>query len=158
MSGLAGLMGGGIGGICHITQQGYDQAFGGFPPRSLDARLRAQLDGQRSAQRDFPGILQLHEAEYQRQQLQQMIGQPYPLGSWAGNIEREVRKHFPSKAYECFVQRNEGRDSYMCRITRQKALVAQVDVPCELLRYPNRGEWRVELLAELSNDIEARAR
>lgn len=132
-------------------------------------RRQRNFQAQRATLRNFPGLLQdqsprapLQQLEYQRQAMRQVVGQSYPLGSWAGKIEREVLKHCPSKSYECFVQKQESRNSYMCRITHErrgkKSLVAEVDVPNELLRYPNRGEWKVELLNDLSDDIAARGR
>lgn len=152
-SGIGGLVGGITGqlgrGPIHITQQGYDQA--------RAAQLRQQFI-ENGLVRTPKELLDLQRAEHHRQHMQQMIGQSYPLGSWAGKIEREIRKHLPSKAYDVFIQRRPDRHAYMARIIRGGARVAEVDVPCELLRYPNRGEWKLELLTDLSDDIEARGR
>lgn len=126
-------------GPIHITQQGYDQVM--LRQRLLSSPLE---------------LLEFQNAERRRQQLQVMIGQSYPLGSWAGKIELEIRRHIPTSAYDVFVQRRANRDAHMARITRGKDLVAEVDVPNMLLRFPNRGEWRTRLCLDLSRDIEAR--
>lgn len=140
--GLIGGLGGqlGSGRIRHITQQGYDQLTGRVnqvPLYDLAERLRRAQDSER---------------------YQQAVGVTNPIGSWPGMIEREISKHLPDgEPYVAFCQRRENRNAYMARIVRGSKLVAEVDVPCELLRYPNRGEWRTQLCRDLSRDIVARA-